>query len=134
MMKANWYRNASEKDQDKVHGTGEVVHFGLLERTGEGIAVIADAKGNIHEKPFSLVRLVNAEEQAKAEEQAIDAKAEEQAKAKEAEEQAIDAKAKQAEEQTKAKEEQAKAKHEEQAKAKQEESTKATKHTQSKQK
>jgi len=58
MMKAKWYRNPPEKDQDKPQGTGEIIHFGLLERTGEGIAVIVDSEGNLIEKPFSLVRII----------------------------------------------------------------------------
>jgi len=57
-MKAKWYRNPPEKDQDKPQGTGEIIHFGLLERTGEGIAVIVDSEGNLIEKPFSLVRII----------------------------------------------------------------------------
>ena len=58
MMKAKWYRNPPEKDQDKPQGTGEIIHFGLLERTGEGIVVLVDDEGNLVEKPFSLVRIV----------------------------------------------------------------------------
>jgi len=58
MMKAKWYRNPPEKDQDKPAGRGEIIHFGLLERAGEGIAVIVDSEGNLIEKPFSLVRVV----------------------------------------------------------------------------
>ena len=58
MMKAKWYRNPPEKDQDKPQGTGEVIHFGLLERTGEGVVVLIDDEGNIVEKPFSLVRII----------------------------------------------------------------------------
>ena len=58
MMKAKWYRNPPEKDQDKPQGTGEVIHFGLLERTGEGIVVLVDDEGNLVEKPFSLVRII----------------------------------------------------------------------------
>ena len=58
MMKAKWYRNPPEKDQDKPQGTGEIIHFGLLERTGEGVVVIVDDEGNIVEKPFSLVRVI----------------------------------------------------------------------------
>jgi hypothetical protein len=57
-MRAKWYRNPPEKDQDKPQGEGEIIHFGLLERSGEGIAVIVDDEGNIVEKPFSLVRIV----------------------------------------------------------------------------
>jgi len=57
-MKAKWYRNPPEKDQDKPQGTGEVIHFGLLERTGEGVVVIVDDEGNLVEKPFSLVRII----------------------------------------------------------------------------
>ena len=57
-MKAKWYRNPPEKDQDKPQGTGEVIHFGLLERTGEGVVVLIDDEGNIVEKPFSLVRII----------------------------------------------------------------------------
>jgi len=64
MMKAKWYRNPPEKDQDKPQGTGDLIHFGLLERTGEGIAVIVDDLGNLVEKPFSLVRIVVNPEQA----------------------------------------------------------------------
>jgi hypothetical protein len=61
MMKAKWYRNPPEKDQDKPQGTGEIIHFGLLERTGEGVVVIVDDEGNIVEKPFSLVRIIKDE-------------------------------------------------------------------------
>ena len=57
-MKAKWYRNPPEKDQDKPQGIGEIIHFGLLERTGEGVVVIVDDEGNIVEKPFSLVRII----------------------------------------------------------------------------
>lgn len=57
-MEAKWYRNEPEKEQDKPQGEGKIIHFGLLEQTNEGIAVIVDDKGNIHEKPFSLVRIV----------------------------------------------------------------------------
>lgn len=57
-MRAKWYRNSPEKDQDKPQGVGDIIHFGLLERTGEGIAVIVDDAGNIVEKPFSIVRVI----------------------------------------------------------------------------
>ena len=57
-MKAKWYRNPPEKDQDKPQGTGEIIHFGLLERTGEGVVVIVNDEGNLVEKPFSLVRII----------------------------------------------------------------------------
>jgi len=66
MMKAKWYRNPPEKDQDKPQGTGEVIHFGLLERTGEGVVVLIDDEGNIVEKPFSLVRIIKDKPEPKA--------------------------------------------------------------------
>jgi len=58
IMKANWYRNASEKDQDKVHGTGEVLKFQIMERSPEGVAILLDDKGNLVTKPMSLVRVI----------------------------------------------------------------------------
>ena len=65
-MIAKWYRNPPEKDQDKPQGTGEVIHFGLLERTGEGVVVLIDDEGNIVEKPFSLVRIIKDKPETKA--------------------------------------------------------------------
>ena len=51
----NWYRNASEKDNNQPQGTGKLVHLALMERTAEAIGVIVDDKGHFHEKVLSLM-------------------------------------------------------------------------------
>lgn len=52
-----WYRNAPDKDADKPLGSGECVYLSLMERAAEGVCVIVDEHGNIHEKVLSLVKV-----------------------------------------------------------------------------
>lgn len=58
MLNLNWYRNASEKDQEKPQGSGTLMQIFAKERTGETIVLIMVANGDIVEKIVSLVRVV----------------------------------------------------------------------------
>lgn len=56
-MHVNWYRNASEKDNDKAHGTGELIEIVSPHGTSESIAIIVNTEdGSFVEKPLSLVK------------------------------------------------------------------------------
>ncbi len=55
-MQVNWFRNASEKDNDNVHGTGELLEVLFPAQASESIAIIVDTKGNFVEKNLSLVK------------------------------------------------------------------------------
>ena len=64
-MQVNWYRNASEKDNDKAHGTGELIEIVSPHGTSESIAIIVNREdGSFVEKPLSLVKQANVEPQA----------------------------------------------------------------------
>jgi TolA-binding protein len=56
-LSVSWYRNASEKDQDKAVGTGQLHSLAVL--PSESIAVIIDSNGEFHEKPLSLIRVTD---------------------------------------------------------------------------
>lgn len=61
-MQVNWYRNASEKDHDKAHGTGELIEIVSPHGTSESIAIIVNREdGSFVEKPLSLVKQANVE-------------------------------------------------------------------------
>ena len=66
-MLVNWFRNASEKDNKIVRGTGEIAHLGWMERTAEGMAIIVDSEGNFVEKNLSLIQLAEVPEDQTAE-------------------------------------------------------------------
>jgi len=56
-MQVNWYRNASEKDNDKVHGTGELIEIVSPHGTSESIAIIVNSNdGSFVEKQLSLIK------------------------------------------------------------------------------
>ena len=55
-MQVNWFRNASEKDNDNTHGTGELLEVLFPAQASESIAIIVDTKGNFVEKTLSLVK------------------------------------------------------------------------------
>jgi len=55
-MNVNWYRNASEKENNKSHGTGELLNILCPAQTSECIAIIVDSTGNFVEKQLSLVK------------------------------------------------------------------------------
>jgi hypothetical protein len=63
-MQVNWYRNASEKDNDNAHGTGELIEIVSPHGTSESIAIIVNREdGSFVEKPLSLVKQANVEPQ-----------------------------------------------------------------------
>lgn len=55
-MQVNWYRNASEKDNNKQHGTGELLEILSPAQASESIAIIVDTEGNFREFPLSLIK------------------------------------------------------------------------------
>lgn len=55
-MQVNWHRNASEKDNNKPHGTGELLEVLFPAQASESIAIIVDGEGNFVEKPLSLIK------------------------------------------------------------------------------
>ena len=55
-MQVNWYRNASEKDANKPHGTGELLEVLHPAQASESIAIIVDTEGNFVEKLLSLIK------------------------------------------------------------------------------
>jgi hypothetical protein len=59
-MQVNWYRNASEKENDKAHGAGELLQVISPANASESIAIIVSDTGAFEEKPLSLVKLVES--------------------------------------------------------------------------
>jgi septal ring factor EnvC (AmiA/AmiB activator) len=55
-MQVNWYRNASEKDNNKEHGTGELIEIVSPHGTSESIAIIVGTDGSFVEKQLSLIK------------------------------------------------------------------------------
>lgn len=55
--RVKWYRNASEKDQDKIHGKGVLVAIMPRQNNSGGSAVIVDDDGNFVEKDLSLIKV-----------------------------------------------------------------------------
>jgi septal ring factor EnvC (AmiA/AmiB activator) len=62
-MQVNWYRNASEKDNNKAHGTGELIEIVSPHGTSESIAIIVGSEGSFVEKPLSLIKQAEVQEQ-----------------------------------------------------------------------
>ena len=57
--RVKWYRNASEKDQDNVKGTGTLMAIMPMQNNAGGTAVITDDDGNFVEKELSLIKMVD---------------------------------------------------------------------------
>lgn len=57
MEKVKWYRNSSEKDQDKPKGKGTIVAVKPMHNNSGGSAVIVDEDGNFIEKELSLIKV-----------------------------------------------------------------------------
>tara|TARA_R110000851_G_scaffold8936_1_gene33968 strand:+ start:411 stop:1055 length:645 start_codon:yes stop_codon:yes gene_type:complete len=55
-MQVNWYRNASEKDNDKPHGTGELLEILHPAQASECVAIIVAEDGNLVERILSLIK------------------------------------------------------------------------------
>lgn len=52
--KYEWFRNSSEQEQDKPHGSGTLV--AIMNGLPECKAIILDTDRNLIEKPLSLVK------------------------------------------------------------------------------